>query len=382
MSSSTHKLPVRVFFLIRSLNAGGAERQLIELIRHIDKQKFKITVATFYDGGVLRTELTEIPMIKLVSLKKQGRWDLLPFFYRLVKEIRHTETDIVHGYLDVANIIALLVGRICKVRVVFGVRASSKDLSEYDWTARATYNLSIFLARFADGVIANSQAGLNLYLANGLTPKKTAFIPNGIDIQKFHKQRSLGIPLRAQWDIAEHESLVGIVSRLAPMKDYQTFLMAAAQVQSNFKQVRFVCIGDGPSEYQQSLQEFAKKIGVDVIWAGLQKNMPAVYNALDILVLSSRFGEGFPNVLAEGMACGIPCVATDVGDCKIILGETGRIVHPNNAQTLAEGIEQLLSLSPSEQDKMRQKIRQRIENEFPTEKMVSKTELFLLKVAG
>jgi glycosyltransferase involved in cell wall biosynthesis len=289
----------------------------------------------------------------------------------------------VHGYLDVANIVALLSGRICKARVVFGVRASDKDFSEYDWTARATYHLSIFLARFADGVIANSQAGLNLYYgANSrLNSHKAVFIPNGIDIKKFKKEHALGVPLRAEWSIREHEKLVGIVGRLAPMKDYQTFLMAAAQVQSsNFNQVRFVCIGDGRAEYKQSLQEFSKNIGANVIWAGLRNDMPAVYNALDLLVLSSKFGEGFPNVIAEGMACGVPCVATDVGDCKIILGETGRIVPPGNAQALAEAIKQLLSLSPEEKEEMKRNARERIEDEFPIEKMVSKTEQFLMNL--
>ncbi len=159
------------------------------------------------------------------------------------------------------------------------------------------------------------------------------------------------------------------------MKDHHTFLQAAP----NWANRRnFVCVGDGPAEYRRSLQQFAEQAGArNVIWAGARRDMPSVYNALDLLALSSR-GEGFPNVVAEAMACEIPCVVTDVGDARQIVGETGVIVPPGDAQALAEGLRQLLLLSDEERKALGRRARQQIVDKFSTEKMVAATESFLM----
>jgi glycosyltransferase involved in cell wall biosynthesis len=115
------------------------------------------------------------------------------------------------------------------------------------------------------------------------------------------------------------ETLVGIVARLDPMKDYPNFLGAAAKVARREHAVRFVSVGAGPEDCAAVLREQARWLGLDkrMIWAGPRGDLPAVYNALDLLVSSSAFGEGFSNVLGEAMSCGVPCVATDVGGCTV-----------------------------------------------------------------
>jgi glycosyltransferase involved in cell wall biosynthesis len=369
-----------LFFLVRSLEPGGAERQLIELTRGLDKSNFQITVATFYDGGAWRPVMESIPGVQAISLGKQDRWDMGSFLLRLIRTVRALRPAIVHGYLDVANIFALLAGRLAGAKVVFGTRAAFVDFSQYDWTARATYQLAIFLARFADGVIVNSESGLEYHRANGLAQENATIIPNGIDIQTYRRERALGLSLRADWGISPEEKLVGLVGRLDPMKDHQTFLQAAARLEQNVERVRFVCIGDGPAGYRQSLQDFAENVGAGrVIWAGAQKDMPAAYNALDLLALSSR-GEGFPNVVAEAMACEIPCVVTDVGDCARIVGNCGVVAPPEDSGALADGLQSLLLLTDAERESLGLRTRQRILDEFSTEKMVAATESFLTRL--
>lgn len=366
---------IALFFLIRSLDVGGAERQLIELIRGMDKTKFRITVATFYDGGVLRTELAAIPGVKTISLGKSGRWELFSFFRRLMQAVHVERVDIIHGYLDVANIFAWFAGRLSGAKVIFGIRAAFIDFSRYDWTARATHQLANWLARSANGVIINSHAGLAYHRANRFEQANTAVIPNGIDTQIYRREPALGLPLRAEWGVSPNQKLIGLVGRLDPLKDHHTFLQAAAQLG---QQAQFVCVGDGPAEYRRSLQQFAEQTGArNVLWAGARRDMPSVYNALDLLALSSR-GEGFPNVVAEAMACEIPCVVTDVGDARQIVGETGVIVPPGDAQALAEGLRQLLLLSDEERKALGRRARQQIVDKFATEKMVAATESFLM----
>ena len=134
--------------------------------------------------------------------------------------------------------------------------------------------------------------------------------------------------MRLEWGIAECEKLIGQVGRLDPMKDHSTFLKAAALLAHERKDVRFVCVGEGPTGYRDELYSLAKTLGLAsrLIWAGSRRDMPAVYNAFDVAVSSSRWGEGLPNVIAEAMACGVPCVVTDVGDSAFVVDKLGVVV--------------------------------------------------------
>src|SRR6266511_1095274 len=126
---------IRLLFLIRALNTGGAQRQLTELVKGLDKTRFAVTVATFYDGGALRSEIDDLGGVNVLSLHKRDRWDLLPFLWRLICLVREVKPQIVHGYMDVANELGLLMARMVGARAVSGLRASNMDLSRYDWAA-------------------------------------------------------------------------------------------------------------------------------------------------------------------------------------------------------------------------------------------------------
>src|SRR5438128_1272138 len=120
--------PIRLLFLIRSLDRGGAQRQLVELAKGLDKTRFEVTVATFYDGGALRGEIEGADGVAVLSLHKKGRWDLLPFVWRLLQTVRRVRPQVIHGYMGVANELSLLVGRLVGALVVWGLRASDMDL--------------------------------------------------------------------------------------------------------------------------------------------------------------------------------------------------------------------------------------------------------------
>ena len=117
---------------------------------------------------------------------------------------------------------------------------------------------------------------------------------------------------------------MGIVGRFDPVKDHPTFLRAAARVAAAWPEARFVCVGGGPEGYQRELQEQAEALGIGdrVHWPGICREMVPAYNALTVLMLSST-DEGFPNVIGEAMACGVPCVATQAGDAAQLIGGDG-----------------------------------------------------------
>jgi glycosyltransferase involved in cell wall biosynthesis len=368
---------LRILFLMRSLEIGGAERQVVELVKNMDHSRFDILVVTFYNEGALRPLIEHIPGIQVTSLGKAGRWDLIPFFWKLVGIVRTYRPDIIQSYLDVPNIFNVLVGKLLRIKTILGVSASFIDFSRYDWTASLVYKIGAFLSHFADKTIANSNAGEKYNIEHGYSAKKISIIHNGIDAHTFRPDKSTGNRIRAQWGISEPEKVVGIVGRIDPMKDHSTFLRAAALVSQQFPDSRFVCIGRGPQGYQDEIKALAASL-MDkrkVLWISNceDKDIPAAYNAFDVLI-SSSYGEGLPVVLGEAMASGIPCVVTDVGDSGFAVGDTGFVVPPQNPELLANAIGKVLDMNDSERLLLGQKARQRVLDHFSIDKMVSAYE--------
>jgi glycosyltransferase involved in cell wall biosynthesis len=203
-------------------------------------------------------------------------------------------------------------------------------------------------------------------------------IPNGIDTQRFRPDPEARRRVRSEWGIQDHEQVIGIVGWLRPMKDHPTFLQAASLLAQERNHLRFVCVGAGPAEYRDSLLQLTRslKLTEHVTWLGGRSDMPAVFNALDLLVSSSAFGEGFGNVIAEAMACGVPCVVTDVGDSKWVVGDTGEVVPPRDPVALVKASGKLLDRIPHTPTQTRR----RIVEQFSVEKLVADTEEVLLKL--
>jgi glycosyltransferase involved in cell wall biosynthesis len=255
------------------------------------------------------------------------------------------------------------------------------DFSRYDWMERWTYRCERVLSRFPDAIVVNSQAGMRYH---GLESKRNVVvIPNGIDTTSFSPDPAAGRDVRKAWGVGEKEYLVGLVGRLDPMKDHPTFLKAASSMIRGHGKMKFVCVGDGPEPYKLELKDLARNLGLEtsLIWAGERRDMPAVYNALDLATLSS-YGEGFPNVVGEAMACGVPCVVTDVGDCTEIVGDTGCVVPPKDPMALAQGWEKLFSLPPEGRMELGEKARQRVIERFSLKKMVRRHEELFEEIMG
>lgn len=370
----------KILFFIRSLNAGGAERQLVATAKGLAEKGHQITVLTFYDGGFYADELNNVKKVQLLSLHKTGRWDILGFIFRLYKVLRKQKPDVIYSFLNTANIFMVLMRPFIRTtRVVWGVRASNMNLDEYDWLARWVYWFECRLARFSDIIIANSHAGKEYAVAHGFPEKKMSVILNGIDTVRFYPDKLAGEQKRSEWGIAQDELLIGAVGRLDPMKGIPTFLQAAVIIKSKYPKVRFVWVGEGDAVYKRAMHKMATDLGLDevLIWAGRHSDMVAVYNAFDIAASSSSYGEGFPNVIGEAMACGIPCVATGVGDSALIIGDNSFVVESKNPASLAKAMRKMLQ--SKEEGNMVESPRTRIQKNFSLKKMVELTEQKLVE---
>ena len=331
---------MKILFLIRSLGFGGAERQLIQLAQELAGRGLDVVIATFYPGGALESEV-DPSLVSLVCLHKKSRWDVVGFAARLARLLRRERPDVVHGYGRTGNLAALAArAALPGARVAWGVRDSNMKLERYGWPAQAADWAASRLAGFADAVLVNSQRGLLHCVSQGYPAAKLIHVPNGIDTGRFRPTIVDGESLRHAWGVAPEERLIGLVGRLDPMKDHATFLHAAAALVPLRPDVRFVCVGGGSAEYRQRLEALSEELGIAhrIRWKGPQHDVTAVYNALDVVCSSSRYGEGFPNVVGEAMACGRPCVVTDAGDSAFVAGSAARVAPPGDPTALAAAL--------------------------------------------
>ena len=370
----------RVLFIIASLASGGAERQLCELVQNMDHTRFEVHVVVFYDPvgskeGTFWHLLEGRREIGLHSLHKtrgmSGFLMAIPRLFRLMLQIR---PHILHGYAD-GNALALLAGRLFGTKVIWGIRRTSSDNSKLDARSLRLRRWFIHGSRLVDLIIFNSEAGRANHLAMGMTPRDATVVPNGFDVARFSVDPAAGAGQREAWGIPGNAPLIGISGRLHPVKDHPTFFRAAARILTLHPEAWFVCVGHGADPYTRELQALAGELGLAdrVRWAGRVGDMKAAYNALSVLVLSST-DEGFPNVIGEAMACGVPCVSTRVGDAAVLVDETGFVVEAGDDEGLARGVDQLLREDAVQRGARSEAARRRIGSMFSVRALADHTQ--------
>lgn len=383
MSSAPHSGAggLRVAFVIRDLGYGGAQRQLLILATGLAARGWPVAVVHFYPGPL--EEQFRAGGVETFCVGKKHRWDLAGFFVRLVRATRAFRPDIIHGYLAESNLMALFLRPFCRgAKVIWGVRDSKTDAHLWGVLGRGSFRLNSLLSGFADGIIANSRSGRAYYLDQGYPAARTVVVPNGIDAERFCPDPAAGAEVRCGWGIAGEQVLFGLVGRLNAMKDHPTFLHAAATVAKTVPSARFVCVGGGSDSYAAEMRALAGRLGLAdrVIWSPPREDTPAVFNALDVLVNASAFGEGFSNVIGEAMACARPCIVSDVGDSVWLVGESGVAFEPGDSEGLARAMARMAGSSPGDRARLGNKGRRRVVECFSTQQLVERTAELCAKI--
>lgn len=369
-----------IAFFTSTLEIGGAERQLTLTAKGFHELGHKVVVVVLYPNGYFERELRDAG-VHVEVLGKKSLWDMPAPVWKLLCFLRREKPDILLSYLEAPNVLAVLLHPFFRrTKIAWNVAASFIDLKKYHWLAALTFKISKLLSHYADLIIVNSRSGMVYHRQHGYPESKMVVIPNGINISYFKPDSVLREQIRKEWGLSDNQKLIGLVGRLDPMKDHPTFLKAASKIVKEKADVSFVCVGDGTPSYRQELQSLSEELelGKKIIWAGSRKDMPAVYNGLDIAV-SSSYGEGLPNVVCEAMASCVPCVVTDVGDSAYVVGDTGIVVPPGDPDALAEGIRKLLD---SDLTSLGLKARQRIVDNFSMEQLVERTEKALVELCA
>jgi len=372
----------RICFIIDRLNRGGAERQLIELIRGLDRELFAVSVIVLHRGGDLRPELDALSGLAVYTVPRSDGLPSPGFLFRLYRLLKEIGPDLIHGFMGGTNELCLLMGRLVGARVAWGIRCSDMDLDHYGLKSKLLFSLGAALSRRADLIIVNSSAGREYHASRGYAAERMTVVHNGINVAAFFPDPQAGGSFRRALGIGVDEVLIGHAARIDPMKDHETFLRAAALISRRRGGLRFLCAGGGGHSRQEELKRLSAGLGLDksLIWAGERTDMNAVYNSLDIFTSSSSYGEGFSNAIGEAMACGKICVVTDVGDSSFTVGDAGVVIPPRDPHALARAWEQVLDLSREDRRSLGEKARRRVMENFTTGVMVKTTADRLLEI--
>lgn len=372
---------IRATLLVHSMRLGGTEVQVSALARGLDRSKITPTVVSFHDDGALLAELRDAD-VPVVTVGKNGRGDAAGLIWRVIKAIRMTRPDVVYSFLDLPNVVAAsarILGA-CP-RVVWGLRATDMRMHERVRSWRINFALERRLVGRADLIICNSWAGRDYLVGQAFPQDKITIVPNGIDTRRFAPRAPVRERLRTELGLAEDEFVIGLVARLDPIKDHRGFLHAANLLSKRRPHARFVLVGDGPEEHLAPLRQLAAELDLQgrIVWAGQRSDIQDVYSAFDLSTLTS-LSEGFPNVVSESMACGLPCVVTDVGDAARVVGPTGSAVAAGDTEALAGAWESFVAMPKSQLRKLGTQARERVKTLYPTEAMISHSTRCLQQV--
>jgi len=366
---------IRILHLANVLETGGAEAMLVRLVSRTNRASFSNTVVSLSGDGMLGASIVEagVPLVCLgMGPRMPGPGSLL----RLARAIRRVRPHILQTWQYRADLIGLVVGKCTGVPAVcWNIRSAELDPVDHPASLFRVIRQLARLSRFPAAVIHNSQAGRRAHERLGYRPRRWEFIPNGFDTDAFVPSDDRRRAVRAELGIAADVPLVGLVARYHPMKDHATFVAAAAHAAALCPAARFLMAGRGVDRGNAELIARLASHGLSdrVRVLGDRSDPAALFAALDVAV-SSSYSEAFPNVIGEAMSCGVPCVVTDVGESSRIVGETGIVVPPRNAEGLGQGIARVLQMSADERRALGRAARERIATEYSLPAVVSRYE--------
>ncbi len=351
--------------LITTLERGGAEAMLSKLVRVQATQGVRPVVISLTGAGAYGPELERAGIAVWSLGMRRGVPEPMALF-RLIGILRREKPQLLQTWLYHADLLGLLAAPLAGVpRLCWNLRCSDMDRRGYSRLSRWLPRLLACFSGRPDAVLVNSEAGRRLHHQLGYRPRRWQVIANGFDTDLYRPDPAARREVRASLAVPDDALVVGLIARFDPMKDHATFLAAAERVARRHPDARFVLVGrdveaGNPAFAAAATGQLAGRVSL----LGIRSDMPRLMAGLDICCLSSAFGEGFPNVIGEAMACGVPCVATDVGDAGWIIGDTGRVVPPVNPTALAEALDDLLELPPDGRQRLGAAARRRIEENF------------------
>jgi glycosyltransferase involved in cell wall biosynthesis len=375
--------PTRILHLISgNLEAGGAELALYRLLSKLDRELFDPVVVSLRGGGSVGASL-EACGVPVHSLGLQAGRPTPESAWRLMQIARQAQPDLIQGWMFHGNLAATLAGAslLRRVPIIWGMHASLDLKAEKKLTV-AVIRMGALLSAWPSRIVYVSRASVKQHEAIGYRSDRRLVIPNGFDCEAFRPDAQARASVRAELGLAEGAPLVGLVARYHPQKDHANFLAAASLLIAQGFNAHFLLAGYGmdPSNKELSRRILTHGLQGRVHLLGERHDTRRLNAALDIATSSSSYGEAFPLVIGEAMACGVPCVVTDVGDSPWIVGETGRVVPPRDPVALSAAWRDLLQMGSGPRAALGKRARARIVMNFSLDEVVGQYERLYAEV--
>lgn len=363
----------KILHVISGLDVGGAETMLYRLLAHMDQGRWNSKVISLRTAGPIGSKIRElgIPVDSLdIKDLKSLRIRHLRALRKLVAEF---SPDIVQGWMYHGNLAAYLGAVLQQKRasILWNVRQTLPSLKNEKPNTRVVIQLSGVLSKKVDKIIFNCVTSVSEHGRVGFTDENSLVIPNGVEIKSSDFRLKYREKTRKQLNIREDEKVLMTVGRYHPKKDQVSFIRASARVANEVDSSRFVMIGREITLSNPRLNREVERLGLHTRFQmlGERQDVLELVAAADVFVSSSSWGEGFSNAIVEAMSIGVPCVATDVGESRRIVGETGMVVSPGDVEMLARKMISAVNLSRDARLSLGTAARARVVKRYSIEKV-------------
>jgi glycosyltransferase involved in cell wall biosynthesis len=329
---------ISVVHLITSLEPAGAQWMLARLVCAMNPDEFDNRVISMMPGGRVDDYLRE-HRIRVLSLD-MSRGKVKPIdVLHLIRALRRDPPEILQTWLYHADLLGLFAGRITGIRsILWNIRCS--EMHKAPRTTRIIRRLLRSASSMPQAIISNSHAAVAAHENFGYSAKRWIVIPNGFDTRRFRPDPSARREMRARLGLTDGNFVVGTMGRPDPIKDFHTFVKAACRFLERKPVDAVFILGGGGIDGLGLAQHVPAEHRQRIRFLGEIEDVPGIMSTFDVFTLTS-VAEGFPNVVGEAMACGIPCVVTDVGDSALLVGSTGIVLPPGSPDAIASAWETL-----------------------------------------
>lgn len=375
---------MKILHIIVGLGVGGAELMLKRLVEtHRSRKVYQHKIISLTSVGKVGLELRELG-VDVRSLEMRSFLDVPHTLWQLSRIIKLETPDIVQTWMYHADLLGGLAARFVGNRhIVWGIRTTDVQAAG----VRTTNMIGNVCARLSHWlphtIVCAAEASRRTHIAVGYDATRMTVVPNGFDLTRLVASPEQRADLRQLCGFDDTHVVVGTLGRFNPAKDHANFVRAAGLVAQHRPEVRFLMVGRELTRDNAVLMDWIAQTGYAerFVLLGERVDVAVCLSAMDIFGLSSRT-EGFPNVVGEAMAMGLPCVVTDVGDAAMLVADTGVVVPKENASALAQGLEQLLVSGTDALLAQGQLARQRIVAEFTIVRARDRFEAIYQRVAN
>jgi glycosyltransferase involved in cell wall biosynthesis len=347
---------MRVAYVITGLDNGGAESMLERLVLSLGP-RVQPLVISLTDLGVVGPRLQAQGVDVRALGMRRGQFPSLRLWWQLIRMLRQFGADVVHTHMCHSDLVGGLAARVAGVRaVIWNIHLSNLDAKLNSrstlWTLRACALLSHVVPQ---RIACVAQRSRDAHVGLGYASDKFVVIPNGFDMSQFQPDAAARLSVRTELGLTAETPLVAVIGRFDVLKNHRGFCEAMAHLVALRPGTHAVLAGARIDANNTELNAWLHQYGVAAVChlLGPRHDVPRLMAALDVLLLPS-LGEAFPNVVGEAMACGVPCVVTDVGDAAVMVADCGRVVASGDMRGLAEAAATLLALGHDERGRLTQ----------------------------